>query len=195
MRTALATAVAACLLAACSSETLERMETQEKYQPYSANGLFEDGRAMRPLPAGTVPRERLRFRTVNRSGVDETGTPLASIPIPMTPQLLAKGRKRYDIVCATCHGVVGDGNSVVARNMAQRPPPSLHLPAYANRPPGYFFQVITEGYGLMPSYANEIPVDERWAVVAYVRALQLSQRAPLDAAPAAERARLLEAKP
>ena len=102
--------------------------------------------------------------------------------------MLQTGRKRFEIICATCHGLVGDGRSLVARNMSLRPPPSLH--DYASRPDGYIYQVITRGFGLMPSYSAELPVEERWAVVAYVRALQLSQRSNLAASPPAVRARL-----
>ncbi len=115
-----------------------------------------------------------------------------TIPLPVTRQLLELGRKRFDITCATCHGPVGDGNSIVATQMSLRPPPSLHK--YSDRAPGYIFEVITKGFGLMASYAAEMTIEERWAVVAYVRALQLSQGATLDHIPPAERARL-EAMP
>jgi mono/diheme cytochrome c family protein len=106
----------------------------------------------------------------------------------VTRQLLELGRKRFDITCGTCHGPVGDGNSIVATQMSLRPPPSLHK--YSDRPPGYIFDVITKGFGLMASYAADMTVEERWAVVAYVRALQLSQAVPLTQIPPAERARL-----
>ncbi len=193
MRLAAASALAVCLLPACSSETLQRMDVQEKLLPYSASPLFEDGRAMRTPPPGTVPRERLRFRGLPGGGRDQAGAHLTLVPVRITPELLARGRKRYEIICATCHGLVGDGTSMVARNMALRPPPSLHL--FADRPPGFFYEVITDGYGLMPSFANELPPDDRWAVVAYVRALQRSQRASLAEAPSAERARLMGGAP
>jgi mono/diheme cytochrome c family protein len=107
--------------------------------------------------------------------------------------LVELGRKRFDITCATCHGPVGDGDSIVARQMALRPPPSLHL--YVDKPPGYIYEVITKGFGLMASYAAEIPVRERWAVVSYVRALQISQASPLDMAPPDERAKLMQLPP
>ena len=94
----------------------------------------------------------------------------------MTRKLLDTGRKRYDITCGTCHGPLGDGDSIVARQMALRPPPSLHR--YVDRPAGYIYEVITKGFGMMASYAAELTVEERWAVVAYVRALQLSQSTP-----------------
>jgi mono/diheme cytochrome c family protein len=117
----------------------------------------------------------------------------SKIPIPLTPELLAVGRKRYDITCGTCHGPLGDGNSIVAKQMSLRPPPSLHL--YVNRAPGYIFQVITHGFGLMASYAAELSIEERWAVVAYVRALQVSQNVPVGALPPEARRQLEQENP
>jgi mono/diheme cytochrome c family protein len=93
----------------------------------------------------------------------------------VTPKLLALGRKRYDITCATCHGPAGDGVSIVGTQMALRPPPSLVTQKYIEKPSGYIFEIATKGFGLMASYAAELSVEERWAVVAYIRALQLSQ--------------------
>jgi mono/diheme cytochrome c family protein len=98
------------------------------------------------------------------------------------------GRKRFDITCATCHGPLGDGESIVARNMALRPPPSLHK--YNDRPVGYFYEVITKGFGMMASYAAELTVDERWSIIAYIRALQLSQATPIADVPADVRQQL-----
>jgi mono/diheme cytochrome c family protein len=94
----------------------------------------------------------------------------------MSRELLELGHKRFDITCGTCHGPLGDGDSIVARQMSLRPPPSLHK--YVDRPAGYFFEVITRGFGMMASYAAELSIEERWAVVAYIRALQLSQGVP-----------------
>jgi len=115
-------------------------------------------------------------------------TYLTTFPIKVDRPLLALGRKRFDITCATCHGPVGDGDSIVARQMSLRPPPSLHL--YADRPVGYIYDVITHGFGMMASYAGELPVRERWAVVAYIKALQISQAVPLDKAPPEAKAKL-----
>jgi mono/diheme cytochrome c family protein len=162
----------------CSNEQLQRMVSQPKALPYSSSELFEDGRSMRSPVAGTVPREMLATLGVRR--------------VPVDAAVLARGRGRFDVFCATCHGLVGDGVSLVARNMALRPAPSLH--ARADQPPGYYFEVITLGRGLMPSYAAQLSVEDRWAVVAYVRALQLSQRARLQDAPPEVQQRLLEAR-
>jgi mono/diheme cytochrome c family protein len=103
------------------------------------------------------------------------------MPIDATGELLALGRRKFDVHCAVCHGILGDGESQVAINMSLRRPPSLH--AYRDVADGYLYQVISGGFGLMPSYAAQLDVHERWAVVAYVRALQLSQAASLDQAP------------
>jgi hypothetical protein len=125
---------------------------------------------MRPPPEGTVPRERVRpgdraFHTglVNNEWVDKS-------PVKLSRELLALGKKRFEIVCAQCHGLLGDGHSTVADNMGSRLPPNLH--EYRDRPDGFFFAAITQGYGYMPSFAGEIPAEERWAVVSYIRALQ-----------------------
>lgn len=179
-------------LAGCGdcSGTLQRMWHQPgKYTAYEENPFFEDKRSMRPLVEGTVSREKLAALKVP-AGRGPNGEYHKSIPIPLTPELVAKGRKRFDIICATCHGPLGDGKSLVAQNMSLRPPPSLH--DYADRPVGRIYDVITHGFGLMPRYDIEIPPEERWAVVAYVRALQLSQRAPLSSAPPAVQQKLLE---
>ena len=111
-----------------------------------------------------------------------------TIPVPVTRKLLDLGRKRYDITCGTCHGPLGDGDSIVARQMALHPPPSLHR--YIDKPAGYIFEVATKGFGMMASYAAELTVEERWAVVAYIRALQLSQNTPAAELPGDVRQRL-----
>jgi mono/diheme cytochrome c family protein len=110
--------------------------------------------------------------------------------MPVTRELLELGRKRFDITCATCHGPLGDGNSIVATQMSLRPPPSLLLQRYVEKPSGYLYEVATKGFGLMASYAAELDVKERWAVVAYIRALQLSQSATVEDVPPAKRGEL-----
>lgn len=171
--------------------SLDPMWRQQKYKAYQESEHFEDGLAMRTPPAGTVPYKGLAPEEVE-TGNGFDGKPLERAPLPVTAAQLATGRKKYDIHCAVCHGVLGDGESQVALNMSLRRPPSLH--AYRDTTDGHLYQVITHGFGLMSSYARELTPQERWAVVAYVRALQLSQNAPLDLVPAPERARLQEAK-
>jgi mono/diheme cytochrome c family protein len=186
MRLRLLLFVLAGACAACT-DGFERMTTQEKFLPYTENPMFPDDRAMRTPPAGTVPREREVGDPVRTTGLSG-GKPVTSIPIGVDRALLDRGRDHFTSGCAPCHGELGDGRSGVAVNMALRPPPSLH--DFRDRPDGFFFQVITEGFGVMPSYSSELAVDDRWAVVAYVRALELSQHAPIEAVPPDESARL-----
>jgi mono/diheme cytochrome c family protein len=174
------------LLSGCIDEDLinPMAARQPRINNYSESEFYADRLAMREPPQGTVPRERIVLNAALSAG--RTGEPgkevyVASIPLKVDRPLLALGKKRFDITCATCHGPVGDGDSIVARQMSLRPPPSLHN--YNDRAPGYIYEVITKGFGLMASYAGELPVRERWAVVAYVRALQLSQATPLAKAP------------
>jgi mono/diheme cytochrome c family protein len=173
------------LLTACPR--LDPMQRQAKYKAYQASEFHADGLSMRAPPAGTVPHASLRSPAVE-TGLGADGRPLPLMPLPATPAALATGRLRFDVHCAVCHGILGDGESQVALNMALRRPPSLHL--YRDVPDGYLYQVITHGFGFMPSYANELSPEERWAVVAYVRALQLSQHATLGQVPPEVRARL-----
>jgi mono/diheme cytochrome c family protein len=196
MRALLPLVVAAFTLSGCtcaglnSSQILQRMEVQEKYQPYAANDLFADGRSMRTPPDGTIPREQLVGHPLITTGEIADGGPVAEVPVPITAELLKRGRHRYEIVCANCHGLVGNGDSMVADNMATRLPPSLVV--LTEKPAGFFYKAITQGYGLMPSFAGEIPMDERWAVVAYLKALQLSQNTPIQALPEDVQRRLRE---
>jgi hypothetical protein len=179
----------ACTCGGISSDVVfQRMELQQKYQPYEENTMFADGRAMRAPPDGTVPRERARpgdraFHTgmLNNEFVTKN-------PVRLTPEVLAVGKKRFEIVCANCHGLLGDGHSIVADNMGMRIPPNLH--DYRDRPDGFFFAAMTQGYGYMPSFAGEIPEDERWAVVAYVRALQKARNVRFDDLSGAEKSSL-----
>jgi mono/diheme cytochrome c family protein len=184
--------LSAAALAAAGCDVIDPMMVQQKVVLYRPNGFYEDGIPMRPPPPGTVAREDLRPPEVE-TGVGPDGKPLARIPLPVDRATLEVGQAHFDQTCAACHGVLGDGRSPVARNMSIRPPPSLHL--RVGNPDGWFYQVISEGYGLMPSYAPQLTVEERWAVVAYLRALQLSQRARVDLVPASERERLERTAP
>ena len=167
---------------ACGDTTIfDPMERQPKFRPFSANPLFEDGRAMRQPPEGTVPRERQTLRPEITTGRDRNGQVVSAIPVPVTRELMLQGRGKFEIYCAVCHGLVGDGVSLVASQMSLRPPPNLHK--LRNPGPGHVFQVMTEGFGLMPSYAAELTPQERWAVVAYLGALRRSQAGSLADAP------------
>lgn len=175
----LTTALAAALLAtACHPDDLDPMERQPKLLPYGTSAVFADGRSMRAPPPGTIPRER----------------DLAEQQPELTPALLALGRARFDVVCAACHGIAGDGDSVVAGKMALRPPPSLHEPRIRDLEGPAMYRVISDGYGLMPRLSTHLAPRERWAVIAYVRALQLSQSLPIADAPEPLRKQLEETK-
>lgn len=158
------------------------MKQQPKALPYRENHFFADDRAMRQPPPGTVPRARRGQEHLFLMGKDgPDGGYVDAIPLPLTREVLESGQHAFDIYCAACHGLLGDGTSQVARNMGLRPPPSLlELPPY---PDGHYYEVVSEGYGLMPAYAEKLSPEQRWAVVAYVRALQASQRARLEDVP------------
>jgi mono/diheme cytochrome c family protein len=160
---------------------------QPRVSSYSESEFYSDGLAMREPPAGTVPRERNVLDPGLTTGKNGDAY-VTTFPVKVDRALVALGKKRFDITCGTCHGPLGDGDSIVARQMSLRPPPSLHN--YTDRPPGYIYEVITKGFGLMASYAGELPVRERWAVVAYVRALQISQATPLAKLPPEEQTKL-----
>ena len=172
----------AVLCAACGDTTIfDPMERQPKFKAFAANPQFEDGRAMRQPPEGTVPRERQTMRPEITSGRDRTGQIVNAIPIPVTKDLMLLGRTRFEVYCAICHGLAGDGVSLVATQMSLRPPPNLHR--ILNPGPSHVFQVVSEGFGLMPSYAAQLSPHERGAVVAYLEALRRSQAGTLSDAP------------
>jgi mono/diheme cytochrome c family protein len=182
-----ARAAALLLLGLAACPRLDPMQRQPKLRAYQPSEAQPDGLAMRQPPAGTVPYGRA-IDPVVETGLGPDGRPVARAPVAATPQLLARGRNRFDVLCAACHGVLGDGESQVAINMALRRPPSLH--AYRDVPDGHVYRVVTNGFGLMPPYAAELSVEDRWAVVAYVRALQLSQHASVEQVPPEARGRL-----
>jgi mono/diheme cytochrome c family protein len=162
---------------------LERMIEQPRFTAYQACEVCPGGTIMMNPPAGTVPRGEPVAPTPLVLG-RQAGRHLDTIPIAVTRAVLERGRNRFDIFCAACHGRLGNGVSEVAENMTLRRPANLLTAPYLDYPPGRIFTTITEGYGLMRSYAGELPVADRWAVVAYVQVLQLSQHAELDALPA-----------
>jgi len=187
-------ALLALAAAGCDENILDPMaDRQPKALRYKESDFYADGLWMRAPPEGTVPRERITLNRPLTSGREPDGPIqpntealphyVSTVPIPMSRKLLDLGRKRFDITCATCHGPLGDGNSIVATQMALRPPPSLMKANYVQKPAGYVYEVITKGFGMMASYAAELTVEERWAVVAYLRALQLSQTTAVGALP------------
>jgi mono/diheme cytochrome c family protein len=161
----------------------QQMADQPKYRPLSASSFFDDGRSARSLIAGTVPRGGLAEDNLNAP------KDAANFPIPLTTELLARGRERFNIYCSVCHGLLGDGNGMIPRR-GFRHPPSYHTDRLRQAPVGHFYDVITNGFGAMPDYAAQVPPRDRWAIIAYIRALQLSQHAPAAELPADDRARL-----
>ena len=174
----------AILLTSCRQD----MHDQPRYRPLAASGLFPDGRSARPVVDGTVARGNLRTDARMYKGKDGdkfTGT----LPVPLTRALLDRGRNRFNIYCTPCHGRLGDGEGMVVQRGFKHPP-TYHQDRLRNQPAGYIFDIITNGYGSMISYAARVPVEDRWAIVAYVRALQLSQNANINDVPPADRASL-----
>lgn len=163
-----------------------RMITQPKLLPYGASAQFADGRAMRPRPAGVIAVDRIDDRAV-RDGRAPDGAPVSALPVPVTRALLERGRERFAVACAVCHGLDGESDTPVAHAMQRRRPPSLHEARLVALSPGALYRVIVDGYGVMPSYEVLLSAADRWAVVAYVRTLQLAWQVRLADLPATER--------
>jgi mono/diheme cytochrome c family protein len=178
-------ALAASLLEACDvhrpwpglEPSLERMMVQPRAAAYQTNATFANGQVMRPIPEGAIPYGH------PESGASSASLRAEPIPFAITEDVLHEGRRNFETICATCHGILGDGDSAVADRMALRKPPSLHEPRIRREPPGDYFDAISGGYGLMPAYAIELSEHQRWAVVAYVEALQMSFDAHLSELP------------
>jgi cytochrome c553 len=159
------------------------MVDQQHLKPLAEENFFSNGAGSRVPPAHTVARGQLRDDEQFFTG--KVGNDLAAtIPMPVTREMLERGRERFDIYCAVCHGRTGDANGmIVQRGFPQ--PPSLHEQRLRDAPVGYFFDVMTNGYGVMYPYASRVTPADRWAIVAYIRALQLAQNATVkDADPA-----------
>jgi mono/diheme cytochrome c family protein len=179
-------AVVIALLAAAACR--QEMYDQPRYKPLGESNFYSDRRASRPLPEGTVARGWLREDQKLYQG-KEGRQLVAVLPMPLTRELLARGRERFNIYCSPCHDRTGDGRGMVVRRGYQ-PPPSLHIDRLREAPVGHFFDVMTNGLGVMPDYASQIPVSDRWAISAYVKALQLSRKAPISDVPLDKRAGL-----
>lgn len=162
---------------------LQRMIDQRRGKPYAASKYFDDGKLMQAPPEGTVPALLEQGPAEELEGL-HAGEYVSSVPIAVDRPLLERGRNRFETFCAACHGVDGSGESLVAHNMELRKPPSLVVEPVRSFPAGRVFQVISVGYGFMPAYSVELPRHDRWAVVAYLRALQRSQATELAGLPA-----------
>jgi mono/diheme cytochrome c family protein len=154
----------------------------------SASEFFRDGSSARPLVDGTVARGQLRDDSFLYTG-QLSGAWVDSFPFPITKEVLSRGQQRFNIFCSPCHGELGDGKGMIVQR-GLRGPVSFHDKRFAGYPAGYFFSVITNGRGAMYPYGARVSVNDRWAIVAYIRALQLSQGASLADVPAADRQRL-----
>ena len=182
-------AVALTISAGCSQD----MANQPKYKPQGTSTFFEDGRAERPRVPHTVARGEVVPDDSFHTG-KAAGSYLREPPVPATRELMLRGQERYDVYCAVCHDRVGRGDGMIVRRGFRRPQ-SFHTDRLRGEPAGYFFDAITNGFGVMPSYAGAIPTADRWSIIAYIRALQRSQQARLDDVPPEERTRLESATP
>jgi mono/diheme cytochrome c family protein len=167
----------------------QQMARQPSYRPYQPSDLFADGTSARPIPADTVARGRLQDDRLLFSGLADDGTAATEFPFPVTRQVMERGRQRFEISCAPCHGYAGNGDGMVVQRGFSAPP-SLHSDRLRQAPVGHLFEVISNGFGAMPPYAPTVVATDRWAIVAYIRALQLSQAAPLEVVPESARAAL-----
>ena len=164
------------------------MHDQPRYKPLAATDFFGDGRSARPELEGTVARGHLRIDQalytgkINNEDVDY-------FPFPITRADLDRGQQRFNIYCAPCHSRIGDGNGMVVRRGFKQAA-SYHTQRLINAPVGHFFDVMTNGFGAMPSYASRVEPDDRWRIAAYIRVLQFSQDAPIDAVPPDQRSDL-----
>ena len=156
----------------------QEMGEEGRLKPLEASEFFEDGMTARQPVEGTVARGQLFNDDHLYRGIVD-GAPAETFPFEVTAEVLERGRERYEIFCTPCHDQIGTGNGIVVQRGFRRPR-SFHVDALRTSPPGYFYDVMTNGFGLMPSYAPQIPVEDRWAIAGYIRALQLAQNATED---------------
>jgi mono/diheme cytochrome c family protein len=165
--------VLALALAGCRND----MHRQAKIRPFRESTFFPDGASARPLPEGVVARGFLRDDAALYRGQGPDGKFVERIPVPLTRALLLRGQERFDIFCSPCHGRTGEGQGMIVQRGFKRPP-SYHIDRLRAERAGYFFDVVTNGFGQMSGYAAQVPPDDRWAIVAWVRTLQASQHMP-----------------
>jgi mono/diheme cytochrome c family protein len=158
------------------------MDDQPRYDVQSRSRFFADSATMRVPPAGSVARGFLRNDDALYAGKNPDGSLVAKSPVPVTIQLLKRGQERFNIYCSPCHSRLGDGKGIMIQR-GYLPPPSFHEERLVKLPDGHFFDVITNGIRNMPAYRYQVPVEDRWAIVAYVRALQRSQSATINDVP------------
>ncbi len=174
-----------CIVLGCR----QQMADQPRYDPLEPSAFFADGQSARSLVTGTVAREEpLQNDTLLYTG--KSGEKFAeAFPFPVTLEVMKRGQERFNIFCSPCHSRLGTGDGMIVRRGYTRPL-SFHSERLREAPAGYFFTVITNGFGAMPSYTAQIPPQDRWAIIAYIRALQLSQHATLAEVPPEEQRKL-----
>ena len=165
------------------------MHDQPKYKPLAASRFWGNGASARPLVENTVARDHLDDDVEFYTGKTAGGKPVEVPPLPFTPELLKRGQQRFDIYCSPCHDRVGSGRGMVVRR-GFKAPPSYHIDRLRQAPVGYFFDVMTNGFGAMPDYRAQVEPADRWAIAAYIRALQRSQEATLADVPSEAAAKL-----
>ena len=165
------------------------MHDQPKYKPLAASRFWGNGASARPLVENTVARDHLDDDVEFYTGKTAGGKLVEVPPLPFTPELLKRGRQRFDIYCSPCHDRVGSGRGMVVRR-GFKAPPSYHIDRLRQAPVGYLFDVMTNGFGAMPDYRAQVEPADRWAIAAYIRALQRSQEATLADVPSEAAAKL-----
>ncbi|HXZ28360.1 MAG TPA: cytochrome c [Terriglobales bacterium] len=177
------------LVAGCRQD----MQNQPHMIPLRESTFYADTRSARPRVEGTVARGELQedaYLSTGKIG----GKDGDLFPFPVTREVMQRGRERYQIYCSPCHSELGDGNGMIVQR-GLRHPPDYTIPRLMNAPVGHFFDVITNGFGAMPDYREQVPVRDRWAIIAYIRALQLARHAPLSDVPASARPKLGQPMP
>ena len=178
---AVAATGALAFLAGCRQD----MHNQPKFYPQRGTSFFADNRSARPQVENTVARDQYRPDTYMYTGLDATGKEGEGMPFPVTPELMARGQQQYNVFCTPCHSRVGNGAGMIVQR-GYRPAGNFHTDRLRGAPLGHFYSVIANGYGSMPEYGSLVKMEDRWAIVAYVRALQLSQYANASDVPASQ---------
>lgn len=183
MRVDLIAGIAATLLTLTGCR--QDMHNQPRFKPLAASDFFGDGRSARPAIEGTVARGHLRLDDARYTG-KVNGAEVNEFPFEITRADLTRGRERFEIYCTPCHGRLGDGQGLVVKR-GLKAPPSYHSDRVLKAPLGHYFDVVTNGFGAMPTYASRVPVDDRWRIIAYIKVLQFSQSASVADVPAERR--------
>ncbi|MGB5660799.1 MAG: cytochrome c [Thermoanaerobaculia bacterium] len=184
------TAICVMLAVALTSGACRQdMHDQAKYEPLEESSFFDNGMASRPLIEGTIAREMPTQETAFHTGRTPNDEFVTELPMELERALLDRGRSRFDAFCSLCHGQTGDGLGMIVRRGFKQPT-SFHDQRLRESPVGYYFDVMSNGFGQMSSYASQIPAQDRWAIAAYISALQLSQNIPVDSLSAEEQQQL-----